>query len=50
MFFATLFESFAVYNLYALLKSYLEPYRLENASKPKQSVTTKVLGLKTITV
>ncbi|KAI8576999.1 hypothetical protein K450DRAFT_253885 [Umbelopsis ramanniana AG] len=50
MFFAVLFESFAVYNLYALLKAYLEPYRLQNASMPKQAVTTKVLGLKTITV
>jgi hypothetical protein len=50
MFFATLFESFAVYNLYALLKSYLEPYREQNAGKPKQAITTKVLGLKKITV
>ncbi|KAI8640240.1 organic solute transporter Ostalpha-domain-containing protein [Parasitella parasitica] len=44
LFFARLFESFAVYNLYMCLQSYLQPYRLKNQGK-KEPSTTKVFGL-----
>lgn len=49
MFFAKLFESFAVYSLYMLLQSYLQPYRQKNEGQ-KIAVTTKVLGLVKITL
>ncbi|KAI8376087.1 organic solute transporter Ostalpha-domain-containing protein [Radiomyces spectabilis] len=44
MFFATLFEAFAVYNLYACLQAYLKPFR-EEAGTIKEGVTTKVFML-----
>ncbi|ORX47246.1 hypothetical protein DM01DRAFT_1410352 [Hesseltinella vesiculosa] len=44
MFFAVLFESFAVYNLYACLQSYLAPYR-DEAQGRKEVKRTKVLFL-----
>lgn len=47
MFFATLFESFAVYNLYTCLQAYLAPYR-EEAGSAKIPITTKVFGLFTV--
>ncbi|CAO0791159.1 unnamed protein product [Mucor circinelloides] len=43
LFFARLFESFAVYNLYMCLQSYLQPYRLRNQGK-KEPISTKVFG------
>ncbi|KAJ2963606.1 hypothetical protein NQZ79_g1395 [Umbelopsis isabellina] len=50
MFFATLIESFAVYNLYALLEAYLAPFRDSHIGMPKEAITTKVMGLKKVTV
>ncbi|CAM0137873.1 unnamed protein product [Umbelopsis sp. WA50703] len=50
MFFATLIESFAVYNLYALLEAYLAPFRDSHVGMPKEAITTKVMGIKKITV
>lgn len=47
MFFATLFESFAVYNLYTCLQAYLQPFR-DEAGNTKEPITTKVFGLFTI--
>ncbi|KAG1466380.1 hypothetical protein G6F56_004699 [Rhizopus delemar] len=44
LFFARLFESFAVYNLYMCLQAYLQPYRDKNVGV-KEEVTTKVFGL-----
>ncbi|KAI8077998.1 organic solute transporter Ostalpha-domain-containing protein [Gilbertella persicaria] len=44
LFFARLFESFAVYNLYMCLQSYLQPYRDRNEGV-KESISTKVFGL-----
>lgn len=44
MFCAKLFESFAVYNLYMCLQSYLKPYR-ERYAGQKIPITTKVLGI-----
>ncbi|KAI9314942.1 organic solute transporter Ostalpha-domain-containing protein [Dichotomocladium elegans] len=43
-FFATLFESFAVFNLYICLQAYISPFR-EEAGDAKVPVRTKVLGL-----
>ncbi|KAL0094520.1 organic solute transporter Ostalpha-domain-containing protein [Phycomyces blakesleeanus] len=44
MFFAKIVESFAVYNLFVCLQSYLEGYRKEN-DHVKVAVDTKVLGI-----
>ncbi|CAO3637826.1 unnamed protein product [Cunninghamella blakesleeana] len=44
LFFATLFEAFAVYNLYTCLQAYLAPFRLE-AQGRKEPITTKVMFL-----
>ncbi|KAI9498573.1 organic solute transporter Ostalpha-domain-containing protein [Zychaea mexicana] len=44
MFFATLFESFAVYNVYMCLEAYLEPFRQKYAGQ-KIPITTKVFGI-----
>lgn len=44
LFFARLFESFAVYNLYMCLTSYLLPYRERNQGT-KETIETKVFGL-----
>ncbi|KAI8096463.1 organic solute transporter Ostalpha-domain-containing protein [Halteromyces radiatus] len=44
LFFATLFEAFAVYNLYTCLQAYLAPYR-EEAQGRKEALSTKVLFL-----
>ncbi|ORY01771.1 hypothetical protein K493DRAFT_255344 [Basidiobolus meristosporus CBS 931.73] len=41
MFFATLFESFAVYNLYMCLQSYLQPFR-DEAGQRKEDITVKL--------
>ncbi|KAI9312078.1 organic solute transporter Ostalpha-domain-containing protein [Dichotomocladium elegans] len=49
MFFAKLFESFAVYSLYMLLQSYIRPYRKKNEGQ-KIAITTKVLGLVNVTL
>ncbi|KAI8887409.1 hypothetical protein K501DRAFT_242567 [Backusella circina FSU 941] len=42
MFFATLFEAFAVYNLYTCLQAYLEPFRRE-AGDVKEAKDTKIM-------
>ncbi|KAI9487330.1 MAG: organic solute transporter Ostalpha-domain-containing protein [Benjaminiella poitrasii] len=42
MFFATLFEAFAVYNLYTSLQAYLEPFRVE-AGNIKESRDTNIM-------
>jgi hypothetical protein len=42
MFFATLFEAFAVYNLYTCLQAYLEPFRKE-AGDTKEAKDTKIM-------
>ncbi|KAI7905750.1 organic solute transporter Ostalpha-domain-containing protein [Cokeromyces recurvatus] len=47
LFFARLFESFAVYNLYMCLQAYLEPFRIKNEGI-KESMKTKVLGVYTL--
>ncbi|KAI9366406.1 organic solute transporter Ostalpha-domain-containing protein [Pilaira anomala] len=44
LFFARLFESFAVYNLFMCLQAYLEPFRIRNEGR-KEEITTKVLGI-----
>ncbi|KAI9305768.1 organic solute transporter Ostalpha-domain-containing protein [Cunninghamella echinulata] len=44
LFFATLFEAFAVYNLYTCLQAYLAPFRIE-AQGRKEPITTKVMFL-----
>ncbi|KAI9267829.1 organic solute transporter Ostalpha-domain-containing protein [Sporodiniella umbellata] len=44
LFFARLFESFAVYNLYMCLQAYLQPYRDKNVGV-KEEISTKVFGL-----
>jgi hypothetical protein len=44
LFFARLFESFAVYNLYMCFQSYLQPFRERNEGK-KVSIETKVFGI-----
>ncbi|KAI9468913.1 MAG: organic solute transporter Ostalpha-domain-containing protein [Benjaminiella poitrasii] len=44
LFFARLFESFAVYNLYMCLQAYLDPFRQRNEGV-KESIETKVLGI-----
>ncbi|KAI8369750.1 organic solute transporter Ostalpha-domain-containing protein [Blakeslea trispora] len=44
LFFARLCESFAVYNLYMCLQSYLQPYRTQNEGV-KESVSTTVFGI-----
>ncbi|KAG0175383.1 hypothetical protein DFQ28_000941 [Apophysomyces sp. BC1034] len=41
MFFATLFEAFAVFNLYTCLQAYLQPFR-DEAGNTKEEVTTTV--------
>ncbi|ORY03292.1 hypothetical protein K493DRAFT_276662 [Basidiobolus meristosporus CBS 931.73] len=41
MFFATLFESFAVYNLFMCLQSYLQPFR-DEAGKRKEDITVNM--------
>ncbi|KAL0092874.1 organic solute transporter Ostalpha-domain-containing protein [Phycomyces blakesleeanus] len=46
-FFATLFESFAVFNLYACLQAYLKPFR-DEAGGAKIPLTTKVFSLFTV--
>lgn len=43
LFFARLFESFAVYNLYMCLQSYLQPYR-DKYEGVKMPISTKVFG------
>jgi hypothetical protein len=42
MFFATVFESFAVFNLYGTLQAYLEPFRIE-AGDLKEPKDTKLM-------
>jgi hypothetical protein len=44
MFFASFFESFAVYNLYSCFQAYLEPFRERNQGE-KVPIETKVLGI-----
>jgi hypothetical protein len=44
MFFASFFESFAVYNLYSCFQAYLEPFR-EKSQGEKVPIETKVLGI-----
>ncbi|KAK9767852.1 hypothetical protein K7432_001997 [Basidiobolus ranarum] len=44
LFFATLFEAFAVYNLYACLQAYLHPFR-EEAQGIKEPFSTKVFSM-----
>ncbi|KAI9491824.1 organic solute transporter Ostalpha-domain-containing protein [Zychaea mexicana] len=44
MFFATLFEALAIYNLYTCLEAYLQPFR-DEAGETKEPVHTKVFGL-----
>ncbi|KAI9257232.1 organic solute transporter Ostalpha-domain-containing protein [Phascolomyces articulosus] len=44
MFFATLFEALAIYNLFTCLEAYLQPYR-DEAEGTKEPVHTKVFGL-----
>lgn len=40
MFFAALFESLAVYNLYTCLQAYLQPYREENEGVKEEARPT----------
>ncbi|KAI8384370.1 organic solute transporter Ostalpha-domain-containing protein [Radiomyces spectabilis] len=42
MFFATVFEAFAVFNLYKCLQAYLQPFR-DEAGDVKEPITTKVM-------
>ncbi|KAI8972047.1 organic solute transporter Ostalpha-domain-containing protein [Mycotypha africana] len=42
MFFATLFEAFAVFNLFTCLQAYLKPYRIE-AGNMKEAIDTKIM-------
>ena len=47
MFFATLFEALAIYNLFTCLEAYLQPFR-DEAEGTKDPITTKVFGLFTV--
>lgn len=47
MFFATVFESFAVFNLYTSLQAYLEPFRQE-AGDLKEEKDTKIMFVKNL--
>lgn len=42
MFFAVVFEAFAVFNLFTTLQAYLEPFRIE-AGDVKEPVDTKIM-------
>lgn len=44
MFFAVVFEAFAVFNLYTTLQAYLSPFRVE-AGDMKEPVDTKIMLL-----
>lgn len=44
MFFAVIFEAFAVFNLFNTLQAYLSPFRIE-AGDMKEPVDTKVMFL-----
>lgn len=47
MFFATMFEAFAVFNLYTSLQAYLEPFRQE-AGSLKEEKDTKIMFVKNL--
>ncbi|CAO0793234.1 unnamed protein product [Mucor circinelloides] len=47
MFFATMFEAFAVFNLYTSLQAYLEPFRQE-AGNLKEEKDTKIMFVKNL--
>lgn len=42
MFFAVVFEAFAVFNLYASLQAYLQPFR-DEVGNIKEAVDTKIM-------
>ncbi|KAI8147452.1 organic solute transporter Ostalpha-domain-containing protein [Fennellomyces sp. T-0311] len=44
MFFATLFEALAIYNLFQCLEAYLQPFR-DEAAGTKEPIRTKVFGI-----
>ncbi|KAG2227023.1 hypothetical protein INT45_006430 [Circinella minor] len=49
MFFATLFEALAIYNLFTCLEAYLQPFR-DEAEGSKEPIKTKVFGIFTVSL